>query len=123
MLNQFIATGNLGDDPKVFYSPDGNPVTSFNLAFQAGKKKTCWIKVVTFHKLAEVCSTYLHKGARIAIAGILLIQNNRQLRAAFGPHRIRRSVRSISSTFRNKNKSALNAWFCVEAATRCLIAR
>jgi len=71
MLNQFIATGNLGDDPKVFYSPDGNPVTSFSLAFQAGKKKTCWIKVVTFHKLAEVCATYLHKGARIAIAGIL----------------------------------------------------
>jgi integrase len=30
----------MGDDPKVFYSPEGNPVTSFNLAFQAGKKKT-----------------------------------------------------------------------------------
>ncbi len=71
MLNQCIVTGNLGEDPKVFYSPDGNPVTSFNLAFQSGKKKTCWIKVVTFHKLSEICSTYLHKGARIAISGIL----------------------------------------------------
>lgn len=71
MLNQLIVTGNLGDDPKVFYSPEGNPVTSFNIAFQSGKKKTCWIKVVTFHKLAEVCGQYLHKGARIAIAGVL----------------------------------------------------
>jgi single-strand DNA-binding protein len=34
MLNQCIVTGNLGDDPKVFYSPEGNPVTSFNLAFR-----------------------------------------------------------------------------------------
>jgi single-strand DNA-binding protein len=71
MLNQTVITGNLGDDPKVFYSPEGNPVTSFNIAFQSGKKKTCWIKVVTFHKLAEICSQCLHKGARIAIIGIL----------------------------------------------------
>jgi single-strand DNA-binding protein len=71
MINQCVVTGNLGEDPKVFYSPEGNPVTSFNLAFQSGKKKTCWIKVVTFHKLAEICSTYLHKGAKIAISGIL----------------------------------------------------
>ncbi len=71
MINQCIVTGNLGDDPKVFYSPDGNPVTSFNIAFQSGKKKTCWIKCVTFHKLAEICAQYLHKGARIAISGIL----------------------------------------------------
>jgi len=71
MLNQCIITGNLGEDPKVFYSPDGNPVTSFDLAFQSSKKKTCWIKVVTFSKLAEISSQYLHKGARIAIAGTL----------------------------------------------------
>ncbi len=46
-------------------------MTSFNIAFQSGKKKTCWIKCVTFHKLAEICAQYLHKGARIAISGIL----------------------------------------------------
>jgi hypothetical protein len=31
-------TGNLGDDPKVFYSPEGNPLTSFDLSFQEGGK-------------------------------------------------------------------------------------
>lgn len=71
MLNQCVITGNLGEDPKIFYSPDGNPVTSFDLAFQSSKKKTCWIKVVTFNKLAEICGQYLHKGARIAIIGTL----------------------------------------------------
>lgn len=71
MLNQSVLTGNLGADPEVFYNPEGNPVTSFNIAFQSSKKKTGWIKVVCFHKLAEIASIYLHKGARIAVVGVL----------------------------------------------------
>ena len=71
MLNQCVLTGNLGADPEVFYNPEGNPVTSFNIAFHSSKKKTGWIKVVCFQKLAEVASQYLHKGARIAIIGTL----------------------------------------------------
>lgn len=71
MLNQTVITGNLGDDPKEFFSPEGTTVTSFDLAFQAAKKKTCWIRVVTFNKLAEISAKYLHKGARIAISGTL----------------------------------------------------
>ncbi len=71
MLNQSVITGNLGDDPKIYFSPDGVPVTSFDIAFQAAKKKTCWIRVVTFNKLADVCGKYLKKGNRIAVSGIL----------------------------------------------------
>lgn len=71
MLNQCLLTGNLGADPETFYSADGNPVTNFNIAFQSSKKKTGWIKVVCFNKLAEISSQYLHKGARIAIVGTL----------------------------------------------------
>jgi single-strand DNA-binding protein len=71
MLNQTVLTGNLGADPEVFYSSEGNPVASFNLAFKASKKKTGWIKVTCFQKLAEVTEKYLHKGARIGIIGTL----------------------------------------------------
>lgn len=71
MLNQCVLTGNLGGDPEVFYSSEGNPVASFNIAFHSSKKKTCWIKVVCFQKLAEVVSQYLHKGAKIAVIGTL----------------------------------------------------
>ena len=39
MLNQTIITGHLGDDPKEFFSADEIPVTSFDLAFQAAKKR------------------------------------------------------------------------------------
>lgn len=71
MLNQIVLTGNLGDDPSVFYSSEGDPISSFSLAFHSGKKKTGWIKVVCFKKLAEVAETYLHKGAKIAVLGNL----------------------------------------------------
>jgi single-strand DNA-binding protein len=71
MLNQTIWTGNLGADPEVFYSSEGNPIASFNIAFRSSKKKTGWIKVVCFGKLAEVSEKYLHKGARIGVIGTL----------------------------------------------------
>jgi single-strand DNA-binding protein len=71
MINSCIQTGNLGADPEIFYTSEGEPVASFNLAFQSSKKKTCWIKVTCFRKLAEVAERYLHKGARIGIVSTL----------------------------------------------------
>ena len=40
MLNSCILTGNLGADPEIFYSSEGEPVATFNLAFRSSKKKT-----------------------------------------------------------------------------------
>ena len=72
MLNSCILTGNLGADPEVFYSSEGEPIATFNLAFKSSKKsKTGWIKVTCFRRLAEVAEKYLHKGARIGIVGRL----------------------------------------------------
>ena len=72
MLNSCILTGNLGADPEIFYSSEGEPIATFNLAFKSSKKsKTGWIKVTCFHRLAEVAEKYLHKGARIGLVGTL----------------------------------------------------
>jgi len=71
MLNNCILTGNLGADPEVFYSSEGESVATFNLAFKSSKKKTGWIKVACFRKLAEIAEKCLHKGARIAVIGTL----------------------------------------------------
>ena len=71
MINQICLTGNLGADPEIFYNADGEPIASFNLAFHASRKKTGWIKVTAFKKLAEVTEKYLHKGARVAIIGTM----------------------------------------------------
>ncbi len=71
MPNLCILTGNLGADPEVKYSNDGNPIATLNLAFKSGKDKTSWIKVTCFNRLAEVCEKYLHKGAKITAVGAL----------------------------------------------------
>jgi len=72
MLNQVTLSGNLGGDPEMFYSSEGNPVATFSLAFRGSKKdKTGWIKVTCFGRMAEISEKYLHKGARIALTGTL----------------------------------------------------
>jgi len=67
MLNQAILTGNLGQDPEIYYSSDGDPIAKFSLAFRISKKKTGWIRVVCFNRLAEIAEKHLHKGARIGL--------------------------------------------------------
>jgi single-strand DNA-binding protein len=71
MLNSVVLAGNLGGDPEIHFNSDGEPIASFNLAFRAGKKKAGWIKVTAFNKLASIAETHLHKGAKIAVSGVL----------------------------------------------------
>jgi hypothetical protein len=54
MINQLILTGNLGNDPEIFFGSEGDSVTSFSLAFKSGREKTSWIKCVCFNKNAEI---------------------------------------------------------------------
>ena len=63
-MNQVIITGNLGADPDLRYSQNGDPIATFSLAFRLSKEKTGWIKTVCFGKTAEVAEKYLHKGAK-----------------------------------------------------------
>ena len=35
MVNVCNLTGNLGADPEIFYSSEGEPVATFNLAFRS----------------------------------------------------------------------------------------
>jgi single-strand DNA-binding protein len=70
-MNQVVITGNLGQDPELKYSQNGDPIATFNLAFRQGKDKTGWIKVTAFNKTAEMAETYLHKGAKILLSATL----------------------------------------------------
>jgi len=70
-MNQCIVTGNLGADPKSFFTPEGVPITTFQLAFRSGKDKSSWIRVNCYHKLAELSSRCLHTGARVGVVGLL----------------------------------------------------
>jgi single-strand DNA-binding protein len=71
MLNSVVLAGNLGNDPEIHFNSEGEPIASFNLAFRAGKKRTGWIRVTAFSKLAEITEKHLHRGAKIALSGVL----------------------------------------------------
>jgi single-strand DNA-binding protein len=71
MLNQTVLAGNLGQDPEIFFTSEGDPIAKFSLAFKASKKKTGWIKVTCFGRLAEITEKHLHSGARVGVIGTL----------------------------------------------------
>lgn len=78
-LNKVMVIGNLGADPEMRYTPNGNPVTSFSIAAnraytaQDGERReeTEWFNVVAWNQLAETCSQYLTKGRRVYVEGRL----------------------------------------------------
>jgi single-strand DNA-binding protein len=79
MFHTMIAAGNLGRDPEMRYTGDGQPVTNFPLACNrqytngAGQtvKETIWFKVSVWGKMAETCNQYLHKGSKVLVEGRL----------------------------------------------------
>ena len=72
-MNTVVLTGNLGQDPESFFTPnEGTHIVNFSLAFRStNKEKANWIKIAAFNKVAESAVKYLHKGARVSIMGIL----------------------------------------------------
>jgi single-strand DNA-binding protein len=78
-LNKMTVIGNLGTDPEMRYTPNGNPVTSFRIATtrtytgaNGGKQQsTEWFTVVAWNQLAELCNQYLSKGRRAYVDGRL----------------------------------------------------
>jgi single-strand DNA-binding protein len=77
-VNKAILIGNLGNDPEVRYTPNGNAIATVSLATseswrdkQSGEQqeKTEWHRVVFFNRLAEIVGQYLRKGSKIYIEG------------------------------------------------------
>ena len=78
-LNKVMIIGNVGTDPEMRYTADGNALTSFRVATNfnyttpAGERheETEWFSVVAWRKLAEQCSQFLQKGRRVYVEGRL----------------------------------------------------
>ena len=79
MLNKVMIIGNLGDDPEIRYTANANAVTNFTVAtnreYTTGdgerRQETEWFRVVTWNRLAEICSRYLVKGRHVYVEGRL----------------------------------------------------
>ena len=78
-LNKVMIIGNIGTDPEMRSTPNGNPVTSFRMASSRvytspdGERHqdTEWFTIVAWNKLAEQCNQYLAKGRRAYVEGRL----------------------------------------------------
>jgi single-strand DNA-binding protein len=78
-LGKLPIIGHLGRDPEMRYVPSGKPVTSFNVAVNhqyndsdgETVKETYWFRCSAWGKTAEACNTYLKKGSKVYIEGLL----------------------------------------------------
>ncbi len=98
-FNKITIIGNLGRDPELRYTPQGDAVCDFSVAVNDRKRDkagdwqdiTTWFKVSFWGKQAENASKYLAKGRQVYIEGRLQLEewtdrdgNNRQTLAIRG---------------------------------------
>lgn len=72
MFNQFTGVGRLAADPESRFTQGGTQVANFTLCCDSGwgdKKRTEFVRVVAWDKLAKVVADYLHKGSLCMIQG------------------------------------------------------
>lgn len=76
-VNKAILVGNLGRDPELRHTPNGQAVVNFTLATsetwtdKSGEKveRTEWHRIVVWGKTAEMCNQYLSKGRTVYVEG------------------------------------------------------
>jgi single-strand DNA-binding protein len=78
-LNKAMIIGNLGRDPEMRYTANGQAVTQFTVAVNRNykdssgewKEETEWFRVVAWGPLAERTAEYLRKGRKVYVEGRL----------------------------------------------------
>lgn len=81
-FNKIIIVGNLGRDPELRYTPQGDAVCNFSVAVNEKRRDktgdlqdiTTWFRVTLWRKQAENASKYLTKGSPIYIEGRLHVE-------------------------------------------------
>jgi single-strand DNA-binding protein len=81
-FSKITVIGNLGRDPELRYTPQGDAVCDFSVAVndrrrdKAGEFQdvTTWFKVTFWRKQAETASKYLTKGKSVYVEGRLQVE-------------------------------------------------
>ena len=81
-FNKIIVVGNLGRDPELRYTPQGNAVCDFSVATNEKRRDksgelqsvVTWFKITLWGKQDENASKYLTKGSSVYIEGRLRIE-------------------------------------------------
>jgi len=110
-LNKVMIIGNIGSEPEMRFTPNGNPVTSFRVATTRvyttpdgeRKQETAWFTVVAWNKLAEQCNQFLGKGRLVYVEGRM---HNRSWEGQDGQKRYRTEIVANRVTFLDRQASA-----------------
>ena len=78
-LNKVQIIGNLGSDPELRFTANGQAVANFNVACNRRyttrdgeqREDTEWVRVVCWARLAEIAGQYLSKGRQVYVEGRL----------------------------------------------------
>lgn len=78
-VNKVILVGNLGRDPELRYTQNGQAVVNFTLATTENwtnrggerEERTEWHRIVAWGRTAENCAQYLSKGRTVYVEGRL----------------------------------------------------
>ena len=76
-VNKAIIIGNLGRDPEIKFTQNGQAVCNFSVATTekwrdksgSDQEQTEWHRIVTWGKLAEICGEHLSKGRQVYVEG------------------------------------------------------
>ena len=82
-FNKVFLVGNLTKDPELRYTPQGTAVATLRIASNSSfkdktgqaQKSTCFVNVVVWGQMAEVCNQYLQKGRQVLVEGRLQSRN------------------------------------------------
>ncbi|HEY8490510.1 MAG TPA: single-stranded DNA-binding protein [Dehalococcoidia bacterium] len=110
-LNKVMLIGNVGTDPEMRFTANGNAVTTFRLATTRTytapdgerREETEWFTIVTWNKLAETCSQFLQKGRRAYVEGRL---QTRSWEGQDGQKRYRTEVVANTVLFLDRGQAA-----------------
>ena len=113
-VNRVLLSGRLTRDPDARFAGDGTPITQFDLAFHRryrsregrATEQTGYMTVLTYQRLAEVCSQYLHKGSAVLVEGRLQM---REWSAPQGAKRQRLELRAEAVHFLERGPARPNA--------------
>ena len=76
-VSKITVIGNLGGDPEMRYTANGDPVTSFSVATNRryrtrdgeDREETEWFRVSAWGRLGEIANQYLAKGSAVYVEG------------------------------------------------------
>jgi len=107
-----MIAGNLVKDPRLNHTMNGTPVSNFTIAsnrrfgngFGKIKEDVCFLSVVAWYNLGEVCAENLHQGRAVLVTGEL---QSRQKRTVEGYSRNMVEIKARRVQFLDKQNVQL----------------